>query len=291
MTSFPQLSQIASTNSVDFPYQIWSSAEASNVQTMCENMCLFTNAGTQAPLLVDVWDRSSMDLTLEQFNAKYPTIKDLNKPWRILRWNPIDPASPNPALLRQTSENVPPSSASSVSSSQASDVRNGVHPPPSPAPSSVSSASASTASTATYTKKDLRWSQLDTVLIDDTPAKASLQPFNHLCIPSWKPPSKEGISSLSSGSSSYMPYNGGMVGPGEYKIDTCLVQIVAMLERLRHHSNVSAAIRSSQFEGLGRDERGDAWAKAGFGVLKAKGIKAPKDFDSTWAVRVLHVSD
>lgn len=233
---------------------------------MCENMLLLANAGAEAPLLIDLWDRGSMDLTLEQFHSKFPTIKDLNKVWRILKWNPVDPASPNPALLQPQGHSVP-------------------SPAPSPAPSSVSSAS-----TATYTKKDLRWSQRDTILIDDTPSKASLQPFNHLSIPSWKPPSKIGVPPAGSRGASYPSNNGGMMGPGEHKVDTCLVQLVGMLERLRHHTNVSAAIKSCQFEGLGKDERGDSWARLGFDVLKKKGIKPVKDFDSTWSIRVLQVS-
>lgn len=253
---------------------------------MCENMCLFTNAGTQAPLLVDLWDRGSMDITLENVNSKYPTVKDLNKVWRILKWDPLDPASPNPAPLQDQVVNQVPSSGASVSSSRASNNGDVYTPSPSPAPSTASSTS-----TATYTKKDLRWSQMDTILIDDTPSKASLQPNNHLSIPSWKPPNKIGLPSSSpNGYDSYPSYNGGMVGPGEHKIDTCLVQLVGMLERLRLHTNVSAAIRSCQFDGLGRGERGDVWAKSGFDVLKSKGIKAVKDFDSTWAIRTLQVS-
>lgn len=265
--------------------QIWSSAEAANVQTMCEGLCLFTNDGTQAPLLLDLWDRGSMDLTLEQFHSKFPTIKDLNKVWRILKWDPVDPAAPNPALLQQHNQDNVPSSGASATSSKSSNNGGGYHPSPSPAPSSVSSSS-----TATYTKKDLRWSQKDTVLIDDTPSKASLQPFNHLAIPSWKPPNKIGIPTSDPSRGSYPSYNGGMIGPGEHKTDTCLVQLVGMLERLRYHTNVSAAIKSSQFEGLGRDERADSWAKFGFEILQKKGIKAVKDFDSTWAIRTLQVS-
>lgn len=226
-----------------------------------------------------------MDLTMEQFHSKFPTIKDLNKVWRILKWDPVDPAAPNPALLQQQSMNNVPSSGASVSSSMSSNNGDAYNPAPSPAPSSVSSAS-----TATYTKKDLRWSQKDTILIDDTPLKASLQPFNHLSIPSWKPPSKIGIPTSDPRGSSYPSYNEGMVGPGEYKTDTCLIQVVGMLERLRYHTNVSAAIKSSQFEGLGRDERADSWAKFGFEILEKKGIKAVKDFDSTWAIRTLQVS-
>lgn len=253
---------------------------------MCETLCLFTNGGTQAPLLVDLWDRGSMDITLEQLNSKYPTIKDLTKVWRILKWDPLDPASPNPALLqRQDPANHGHSSSASVSSSRSSNNGDVYQPAPSPAPSMASSTSTST--TATYSKKGLRWSQLDTILIDDTPTKASIQPHNHLSIPSWKPPNKIGIP-FSNGRDSYN--NGGMMGPGETRNDTCLVQLVGMLERLRYHTNVSAAIRSSQFDGLGRDQRGDTWANFGFQVLKTKGIKPVNDFDSRWAIRVLGVS-
>lgn len=229
-----------------------------------------------------------MDLTLEQFHAKFPTIKDLTKIWRILKWNPLDPASPNPALILNngttaTAQNGRMSSGASDTSSHHS--ANGHFPSPSPSPAPSVASSSSTLSTASYTNKDLRWSQRDTILIDDTPSKASLQPHNHLCIPSWKPPTKTGIMPDPSG----FPY-GGRDGPGIPKPDTCLLQVIAMLDRLRCHTNVSAAIRGGQFEGLGRDEKGEAWAKAGIEILKGKGIRPTKDFDPTWATRVLSVS-
>ncbi|KAK9898149.1 hypothetical protein P389DRAFT_29787 [Cystobasidium minutum MCA 4210] len=269
-----------------FNVMIWSSAEAANVHTMCEGMCLFTNSGTQAPLLVDVWDRSSMDLTIEQYHSKYQGIKDLTKVWRILRWDPMDPASPNPALLQNngTANGRTPAAQPRTSNPRPENEHNKQHryptPAPSPAPSMASSSSsASTLSTTSYKKKDLQWSQLDTILVDDTPSKASLQPFNHLCIPSWKPPTKAGT--ISDTGSPFHSNNDPL------RPDNCLVQIVAMLDRLRCHTNVSAAIQASHFQGLGFGEKADMWAKKGFEVLKSKGIKASKDMDIHWATRVL----
>lgn len=240
-----------------------------------------------------------MDLTLEQFNSKYPTIKDLTKIWKIVKWNPLDPASPNPALLKGSAQaqndNAASASSRSSASSSASSVvsENGGYPTPapSPAPSMASSSSSTAASgistTTSYSKKDLRWSQLDTILIDDSPSKAVLKPYNHLHIMSWKPPTRSAFTSPSA----YGAPITSSSSKTQDRSDNCLLQAVAMLERLRRHTNVSAAIRSGQFQGLILDERGDAWAKEGVEVLNKKGIKHPKDFDSTWAKRVLAVSD
>lgn len=204
-------------------------------------MRLFTDAGNQEPLLVDIWDRSSLDLTPEQMRAKFTTTKDLNEIWRLLRWTP---------------------------------------------PTSAANTSSSVSSKRDIKEKALRWSQLDTILIDDTPSKAALQPYNHLPISSMVQPSKmNGLSAVSS--SPYMQANGAGSGQSEYKPDTCLVQIVAILEKLRYQSNVSNAIMLGQAKGLNEGEDGDEWAKAGFEVLKEKGIKVTRDFDGTWAQRVV----
>jgi len=204
-------------------------------------MHLFTESGMQAPLLVTVWDRSTLDLTPEQMMAKFSAVKDLSKIWRELRWTPTNSASP-----------LTPSSTMSKEAG----------------------------------KKDSCWSQLDTILIDDTPSKAALQPYNHLHITSMVQPSKiSGLSALSS--SSYGP-NGAEAESNEFKPDTCLVQIVGKLEKLRHESNVSAAIAAGQYAESG--DEGEAWAKAGFEVLRERGIKATRDYDGQWAMRVLRVS-
>jgi len=51
--------------------QVWSSAQPDNVKAMVESMGLLkTVGGGQAPFLVDVWARDSMDLTEETYNAK-----------------------------------------------------------------------------------------------------------------------------------------------------------------------------------------------------------------------------
>lgn len=206
---------------------------------MCDSMQLFTETGSQAPLLVDVWDRSSLGLTPEQMKAKFSTVKDLSQIWRELRYIPHAstsvPCVPNPASKEAI-------------------------------------------------RKINRWSQLDTILIDDTPSKAALQPYNHLHITSMVRPSKL------SGLSSYSNTAGNGTGTSDCKPDTCLVQIVAILENLRYHSNISHAIASGDFGGLGEGEQGEIWAKEGFEILKAKGMKVTRDFDKTWTKRVLQLS-
>merc|ERR1712093_140444 len=91
-----------------------------------------------------------MDLTAEQYNAKFPTIKDLNKVWGALRY---DPSTDNTV-----------SASGSGFTSQATGGSETVSP----------------------RQKDDAWSQFDTVLLDDSSHKTYLQPYNHLLIPAWK---------------------------------------------------------------------------------------------------------
>lgn len=229
-----------------FNVMIWSSAQADSVQLMCEKLSLFSNAGQQTPLLVDIWDRSSMDLTDEQYNSKFPTVKDVSKVWKSLAWTP-------PSAVK------PPDAADELSSVSSSALSNGDTEEP---------------KGKNWSYEHLHWTQYDTILVDDAPDKACLQPHNHMQI------------------SAYKPYNINVAaaGPGAAMKDNALLQLVAMLEKLKSHSNVSAAIRSGIFAGLGRGGVASDWAHKGKDILIRKGIIVTENFDRAWADRVLGVS-
>lgn len=227
--------------------QIWSSAQSDNVELMCENLCLFTNAGQQAPLLVDIWDRSSMDLTDEQYASNFPTVKDIGKVWKNLSWTP-------PTALR------PPDAQEELSSTSSSSSANG---------------DAEERGKA-WRYNDVHWTQYDTILVDDSPDKACLQPHNHMQITPYKPHAKDAIAD--SRTSAFAPK------------DTALLQLAAMLEKLKSHSNVSAVIRHGIFSGLGRGPVGEEWAAKGRQVMISKGIALSENFDRQWADRTLGVS-
>ena len=125
--------------------QIWSSAEPASTVTMCEGLSL-ANADGDIPLLVDIWDRSSMDtVSLPTF----PVMKDLTKIWKGFKWIPPTPHKSAPgATLKDAGTRA-----------------DGKQP---------------------WTAKDLHWSQYDTILIDDQRRDHVLQPNNQICVPQFK---------------------------------------------------------------------------------------------------------
>lgn len=122
---------------------VWSSAQPHSVDDM-----LLHTFGHDRSGFVAVWARDTLGLAEDHYYRKVQTIKDLEKPWAALAPPEQGRASPSSvASSRQAS----PSSA--VSSRHAS---------PEPTWSSHSAAT--------------------TILLDDSHAKAALQPYNHLCV-------------------------------------------------------------------------------------------------------------
>ncbi|CDO68507.1 hypothetical protein BN946_scf184998.g4 [Trametes cinnabarina] len=126
---------------------IWSSAQPHSVRDMVDK-CF----GEDKDKLLDIWARDTLGLSEDHYHRKVQTVKDLNKPWSYHAPKASD-ASSSPHL-----------SAAST-------------PRSSPEPSSPSRPSDETVLTATHT-----YSALTTLLLDDSPRKAELQPFNHVCI-------------------------------------------------------------------------------------------------------------
>ena len=70
-----------------------------------------------------------------------------------------------------------------------------------------------------------------------------------------------------------------------------LLQMVGALEQLKYQSNVSAALRSGRYEGIGKTSAGSQLERLGRMTLEKLDIRCKKDFDRGWATRVLTVSD
>ncbi|KAI0052785.1 hypothetical protein FA95DRAFT_1601484 [Auriscalpium vulgare] len=128
---------------------VWSSAQPHNVGDMVEH----SFEGDRVNLLA-VWARDTLGLAQDHYHRKVQTVKDLAKPWAAF-----------PALLSPPS---PAASHSSIASSSPDSPR--IHPEP---PSALPPAN------------DVEHSALTTLLLDDSPLKAVLQPYNHLCVPEY----------------------------------------------------------------------------------------------------------
>ncbi|CAL1701720.1 unnamed protein product [Somion occarium] len=133
---------------------IWSSAQPHSVNDMVDK----TFGDTKDELLT-IWARDTLGLSDEHYARKVQTFKDLTKPWAGL------PSLLSPSELRRS-----PSPASSIASTQ-----HGSPPPSSPLRSSSPSIE--------LARQD--HSALTTLLLDDSPRKAELQPYNHICIPEY----------------------------------------------------------------------------------------------------------
>ncbi|KAJ8473032.1 hypothetical protein ONZ51_g8120 [Trametes cubensis] len=108
--------------------------------------------GDEKQKLLAVWARDTLGLSNNHYHRKVQTVKDLNKPWAHFGSHSVHiPHSPHSSIA-----NTPRSSPELSSPSRSSDN------PESTAPQAHSA--------------------LTTLLLDDSPRKAELQPFNHVCI-------------------------------------------------------------------------------------------------------------
>ncbi|KAH9895976.1 hypothetical protein C8Q73DRAFT_690338 [Cubamyces lactineus] len=126
---------------------VWSSAQPYSVGDMVDK-CF----GDEKEKLLAVWARDTLGLSNDHYHRKVQTVKDLTKPW---------------VYFASNSAHIPASPHSSIAST----------PRSSPEPSSPSHPSDNPESTTPQSH-----SALTTLLLDDSPRKAELQPFNHVCI-------------------------------------------------------------------------------------------------------------
>ncbi|KAF8970946.1 hypothetical protein BDZ97DRAFT_1914399 [Flammula alnicola] len=126
---------------------VWSSAQPHSVDDMV-NHCF----GERRAELKAVWARDTLGLSGDEYNKKTQTTKDLSKPWEKI-------------------SSLQTSSTTEMASSKA----------PHETPQSDSTFTETTADTANASEPQ-RHSAMTTLLVDDSPAKAALQPWNHLCI-------------------------------------------------------------------------------------------------------------
>lgn len=192
--------------------QIWSSAQIDSVSGMLTVLGLGNGSTGAGHLLEAIWDRRSFGLSPEDFKRKLKVIKDLDKVWSIVKYEPVgDEDSP---------EQADPE----------------------------------------------KWSQRDTLLIDDSLHKAVLQPSNHLCVPEFTLPLAQ--------------------TPGLTE-DRGLLRVIGVLEALRLQGNISACLSEGGWvSDGGRLKSPLYWEREGRAALARLGIAAAPDFDKDWVKRV-----
>lgn len=132
---------------------VWSSAQPHSVEGMVD-ACF----GEEKSKLVAVWARDTLGLSKADYYRKSATLKDLTKPWAAIG-------------LESNSEAPPASSPNHRPRSRS------LSPTP-PAPSSQPLSSPT---------QRQQHSARTTLLLDDSPAKAALQPWNHICLQEYTP--------------------------------------------------------------------------------------------------------
>ncbi|KAF8206145.1 hypothetical protein K438DRAFT_1963244 [Mycena galopus ATCC 62051] len=166
---------------------VWSSAQAHNVAEMVNRIFGTGEGAGSGPILRAVWARDTLGLGREAFHQKTQTTKDLAKPWAFFAGPKIEPSTP-----ASSGSSVPPAPALRYSPSAPSP--RALSPPPMPPPSSSapqsSPAEDDSAQAPASTPPLYPHGPHTTLLVDDSPLKARLQPWNHLCVGEYDAPTR-----------------------------------------------------------------------------------------------------
>ncbi|KAF7374621.1 FCP1-like proteiny domain-containing protein [Mycena sanguinolenta] len=161
---------------------VWSSAQAHNVAEMVDRVFGAGEGAGSGPILRAVWARDTLGLGREAFYRKTQTTKDLAKPWAFFAAPKSDASSPSssvriiPAALRY-SPSAPPPRALSPPPTPPS-----LSDAPQPLQGSDDSAPAPAPPESIPERPSYHHGPYTTLLVDDSPLKVRLQPWNHLCV-------------------------------------------------------------------------------------------------------------
>ncbi|KAJ3725576.1 hypothetical protein DFJ43DRAFT_1002494 [Lentinula guzmanii] len=152
---------------------VWSSAQYANVKDMV-GRCF---GEEQKEGLVAIWDRKFLGLNELQYRNKFQTTKNLAKPWALL---PLSTLSGPTKVLSEAWDRVAKDEADLKTASGSSDVNS---------ESRLNNASFldSLIEENDFSRKELlTHSAFSTLLLDDSPLKARMQPYNHICVPEYE---------------------------------------------------------------------------------------------------------
>ncbi|KAF7327637.1 FCP1-like proteiny domain-containing protein [Mycena kentingensis (nom. inval.)] len=157
---------------------VWSSAQAHNVREMVERVFGNGEGAGKGPLLEAVWARDTLGLSKNAYHQKTQTTKNLEKPWGFFA-PPVVPKS----IINRVEDRERYSPSVDVYSLHRD----------SPAPSSSPTIPPSSLPIPDTDPDPERYphSAETTLLVDDSPLKARLQPWNHLCVPEYDASARE----------------------------------------------------------------------------------------------------
>lgn len=197
---------------------IWSSAQPQNVDAMIKSML----HPAQAEQIVRCWGRDTL-VPHRFYNQKSPSVKDLEIVWDALRG---DEEGRVRGERRVFAEERDREDREAMARQQQDDDQQA-------------------------TSSSSPWGPHNTLLLDDSPEKARLQPFNHLLVPEFDGKRARVAEEYRAQLAGEHDVVAGQVGDDEPPegVDTVLLQAVGVLEHARYQKNVAAWIRSG---GLGR---------------------------------------
>ena len=255
---------------------VWSSATSQNVDRMVRSIL---PGAVQRSLLERVWARETL-VTSRDLGRKVPTTKDLAVVWdelgeweRYLRTRRGDRDYPRfrsrvladvRLRLRQKPSHQdvraePESSGRSASDSAGTEHRaelaNGEQEEPMP-----------------YAEQPL-WGPHNTVLLDDSEAKARMQPANHICIPAYEALAANTYQRYRLGNSD--KDSEGAAAEDDAELDDYLLQVIGVLDAMLDVSDVRAFIQGDGVRGLSASQSEQEHARLrerGCAVLTRCGI-------------------
>ncbi|KAJ3750754.1 hypothetical protein DFH05DRAFT_1468466, partial [Lentinula detonsa] len=240
---------------------VWSSAQYANVKDMV-GRCFgeeqveeyveqvqATTEGTRSEKegLVAIWDRKFLGLSELQYRNKFQTTKNLAKPWALL---PLSTLSGPTKVLSEAWDRVAKDEADLKTVSGSSNVNS---------ESRLNNASFldSLIEESDFTRKELlTHSAFSTLLLDDSPLKARMQPYNHICVPEYEGNFFKNVTRAGTGkrkrSRSPSPTASPRFRKKQKELDAenlsqhhdhILLAVIGLLDALQHESNVAAWIK------------------------------------------------
>lgn len=198
---------------------IWSSAQPQNVDAMIKSML----HPQQAEQLVRCWGRDTL-VPHRFYNQKSPSVKDLEIVWDALRGDE-EGRGERRVMAEERDREEREALQKEMQQQDEQDPKSSSGP----------------------------WGPHNTLLLDDSPEKARLQPYNHLLVPEFDGKRARVAEEYRAQLAGEHDATGaaGQVGDDEPPegVDTVLLQAVGVLEHARYQKNVAAWIRTG---GLGR---------------------------------------